>query len=442
MNKLFIAAVVVGLALVGPAFARKQVLKNGSYERATNVEGVFIPDDWIRFTTAQQTAAQQDDGAYSALVGQQDGAFSGLYQDTTNMTEDMRVVMRAKARVPSVNGLTPGKVAGIKLEFRPPVGLEIPPPVENLEFDASDPLDVWRLVTVQAVVPPSIDLARCTIILFDEDAGGPVPNGAIHVDSAFAERSTQPGVNQLLNFDFEDLGSSPGPNGIRFWPSFQTAPGVANWDCIPPPPYVDGICGVRITGNVTAGIFQQINVTPGETLTFSAWFLARSDETTPPPWNDPEAVAGVKIEWAAGSLPTPGQIDIAPNAWPQSASMNIVTSTSPTDVWLPLSIDFTMPDNRAALCRATVIVGFGIAGNFNTYFDSFEMVLTNVFNGSDSDGDNDSDMHDIALLQKAFTGSGGGMVFGSLVFDHDEDNDVDIPDADFTIDRLTGPAMP
>jgi hypothetical protein len=278
--------------------------------------------------------------------------------------------------------------------------------------------------------------------MFDNDDGPTVANGAVHVDAAFAERSSAPGVNQLLNPDFEDPMSSGGPNGIRFWPSFQSPLTTANWDCIPPPPYVDGICGVRMAGNTTAGIFQQINVAPGETLTFSAWFRARSDEVSPPAWNDPEALAGVKIEWAAGSLPVPGQIDIAPNAWPQSASMNIVTSASPTDQWLPVSIDFTMPDNRAALCRATAILGFGVAGDFNTYFDSFEMVFTNVFNGSDSDGDDDEDMHDIALLQKTYTGSGGGMVFGGLVFDHDEDNDVDAPDADFTIDRVTGPALP
>jgi hypothetical protein len=167
----------------------------------------------------------------------------------------------------------------------------------------------------------------------------------------------------------------------------------------------------------------------------SAWFLSLSTA----PYQHPDARAGVKVEWSAGSVPV-FSVDVVPNANPQSGTTNIINSSTPTDQWTPVTIDYTMPPNNAAELRGTVINAFG-PGTCDVYFDAFEMVLTNVFDGSDADGDDDEDMQDIRHLQQVFRGSGGGRPFGGLVFDHDEDNDVDSSDLDQVLPQMTGPAQ-
>jgi hypothetical protein len=459
MKRTILAAVALSLAVAATAVARQQVLRNGSFERATDVEGVLIPNYWTSFTNSRQSPLQSQDGAFSAIASSNDGAFVGLYQDSpaAQALEFYRIVMKAQAYIPGYAVFGPQEVAGIKLEFFPPVGIEIPPPVENLAFAVGAPADTWVPVSVTTQVPDGIDIARCVVIMFDdaedEDEDGdppgdvPVLNGPIYVDGAFLEASSMPGVNLLSNPSFE-VGSSA-PNGMCFppangpsWCEFADFLTSARKNCLESGmTYIDGNCALKMQGRTTAGVRQDVPVPPGDTITFSAFFRTNS-AISPPPWNDPEAVAGVKIEWVAGSVPSP-QIDVVPNANPVSGTTNIVNSASPRDQWIPVSIDYTMPDNTAASLRATLINAFGTGGiNCDVFFDSYEVVFTNVFNGSDADGDNDEDLLDLAALQRTYTGAGGGMRFGGLVFDHDEDEDVDAPDATYTCERITGPANP
>jgi hypothetical protein len=422
---------IVSAIIAASAFGRQQVLKNGSFETLSPDPEAppNLPEFWTEFGGAGRSGNFASDRQFSALASVRVNGFVGMYRDTVSIGEDVRVLMKAQARHPAAAPISGNIVAGIKLEFDPPEGLEIPPPEENLAFDQTAPVDTWVQVTYSTVVPPDIDLAKIVVISFDNTAA----NGAVYADDARAEFGSQPGVNQLGCDGFE-CGSS-GADGMNPpWDEFADALSGARKNCFNPPAH-SGSCTLRMSGPLTAGVAQQIAVTPGDTLTISAWFLSLSSA----PYQHPDARAGVKVEWSAGNVPTV-DIDIAPNSNPISGTTNIINSATPTDQWTPVTIDYTMPPDNAALLRATLITGFG-PGTCDVYFDAFEMVLTNVFNGSDADGDDDEDMLDIRQLQEVFRGSGGGLPFGGLVFDHNEDNDVDSGDLNQILPQMTGPAQ-
>jgi len=413
--------------LASTAFARQQVLKNGSYEAAD--PNTLIPFDWTQFGGAGQSGVFSFDGLSSALASIQVNAFVGMFQDPVQVEENVRILMKAMAYIPSAAPITGAGAAGIKLEFFEPEGLEVPDPEENLAFEPNNPAyaeNTWIQVSYSTTVPEDIDIARIIMISFDTVT----TNGPVYCDAAHAEFGSAPGVNQLLNPSFE---SGPGGlDGLDDWTEFADALSGARKNAFEVPA-VDGTNVLKCLG-LTCGLRQDLVVTPGDTLTISAWFRSNGAN----PYANPNARAGVKVEWIAGSVPSPN-IDIRSNDNPISGTTNTLTSASPTDVWQPVTIDYTMPPASAAKLRATIITGFGPATT-DVYFDAFEFVLANVFDGSDADGDNDEDMADIAALQQAFTGSGGGMVYGGLVFDHDEDEDVDSSDSSFTLVRMTGPA--
>lgn len=443
MKKLFLIVFLGGLcAVVTTVQARQQALQNGSYETAD----AGLPTSWLAFGGALQSSVVAEHRQFSAQTDFDESAFTGMYQDppaAQSAIDGDRILMKAKAYI-DPNAVFGGQtVAGIKLEFFPPGGIEVPPPTENLSFTPASPLDQWVQVSVSEVVPPGITIAKLVILSFDTDVdGSPIINGPMFVDDAYAEVSSAPGVNILENPTFADAIGGSGSNGLApQWIEFADFNSFARKFCFGGIPWLTPNCGVRIGGQTTAGLFQQVPVTPGQTITFRANFRWNS-LSNPPPSADPDILAGVKIEWIAGNVPSP-QIDVVPNGNPISGTTNIVNSGTPRGQWVPVSIDYTMPVDSAAALRATIINAFGAgASNCNIYFDSFEMVFTNRFDGSDSDGDDDEDMVDIFRLQHTFTGAGGGMVFGGLVFDHDDDNDVDAPNADFTLDRMTGPAAP
>ncbi|MDX2197711.1 MAG: hypothetical protein SF069_01925 [Phycisphaerae bacterium] len=435
MRRFQWCAIAATVAFVPATFARKQVLKNGSFEAATPQldPPIPVPNDWSQFGRAQQSMAQANDGLSSALVSVRDSGFVGMFQDTVTVEENVRILMRALAYIPSDAPIVNPVRAGIKLEFFPPEGLVIPPPEENLAFNIDPvpfPEDTWVPVTYSTTVPPDIDTARIIVISFDNS----LTNGPVYIDSAFAERSSATGVNQLVNPSFE---SGPGgANGIANWTEFADPASGARLNAFEVPAQ-NGTRVCRASGR-TCGLRQDIPVVPGETLNISAFFRSRSTLT----YASIDARAGVKVEWIAGAVPGP-QIDIAPNANPISGTTNTLNASSPVNTWTPVTIDYTIPPNNAAKLRGTIINGFGPAV-CDVYFDSFEFVLTNVFDGSDADGDDDEDVIDIAGLQRAYRGAGGGRPFGGLVFDHDEDGDVDFTsgqDAPFVLSRITGPAL-
>lgn len=439
MKRTLLAMALVG-AIAVTAASRTLVLPNGSFELFD--PNTAIPIGWTSFTMTTVSTDFAVDGSRSALADFANGAFAGLFRDTVSVTEGVRVYQRCLVMHPSSDPLPPGgggnpPTAGIKLEFFPPQGIEVPPPEENLAFDANAPIDVWEMHGLSTVVPPDINIARIVLISFEEtdpNTGDPIDpnNGPVYVDSVLA--TLDGGANVLLNPSFES-------NLSGSWNSFGSGGSGALRNQIDVPAF-HGIATLKIGGPFTSGATQEIAVTPGQALEVSAFFRSRSTGTPPlgGPYQSPAARAGVKIEWVAGSVPSP-HIDIAPNANPISGTTNIITAADPTDTWIPVTIDYTIPDNQAALLRATLINGFG-TGSGKAYYDNYEMVLTNVFDGSDYDADGDEDMIEMAALQRTFSGSGGGLIYGGLVFDHDEDEDVDTSDYNFTIDRITGPAAP
>ena len=258
-------------------------------------------------------------------------------------------------------------------------------------------------------MPEETATARCVIVSFDNTAD----NGPVYADSAFVELGSAPLVNQLSNGSFESGDS--GPNGLVDWTEFADPNLSAARKNSFEVSADDGGFVLKMSGGATAGVFQDVLVTEGDTITITAKFKSSSGAS----YFDPNAVAGVKVEWLGVTGKPVPNIDIAPNDNPISGTTNIIDQSSTKDTWHPLIIDFTLATTEAANLRATVISGFG-PGSADVYYDSFEMVLTNVFDGSDADADDDQDLWDMARAQRAFTGTDGGMVFRGIVFDQDE----------------------
>lgn len=94
------------------------------------------------------------------------------------------------------------------------------------------------------------------------------------------------------------------------------------------------------------------------------------------------------------------------------------------------------------MTQFTNIIERGTAMTGTVYMDSCEAVVLNRFDGSDVDGDDDQDNHDIAWFQRCYTGAdAGGLPFNGIVFDSDDDVDIDWTDWNFFGPRITGPGQ-
>jgi hypothetical protein len=309
---------------------------------------------------------------------------------------------------------------GIKLEFD--ANTEVPPPEENLAFDETFPANDWTLVDLDTTVPADITVARIVCIY----TGNAQTTGSVHFDWAWAERGSDPNDNQLLNASFED---GPGGGAPDHWTEFSS-PGVseAKKSCFEVPAY-DGICTVRAAGQDVAGVFQEIDVTPGESLSIHAYLYTPDFEPLTGPGR-----AGVKVEWAVGGVPEDVDIGVP-------GSPNTIGASAAQDTWLPLVIDYVMPEGSSALTRFTNIIEKGNALSGRCYIDACEAVVLNRFDGADVDGDDDQDLHDFTWFQRCYTGPGAGdLPFNGIVFDSDDDGDIDLDDWNYFIPRMTGPA--
>jgi hypothetical protein len=404
------------------------VLLNGDFEEAGQSGGInpYGIDNWLGFGEQYKSDAIEawhGDFTGNVRVGGTYGAgYSGLYQDTRDLEAGDRLFWKAYVWNPSEGGLESNSAAALKLEFFPGSGQEQPPPEEYLVFDQDDPVDEWVLVSYETTVPEDITLTRIVLIADDTST----TNGPVYMDASFAERSSDPGVNKLLNASFEE-GTS-GANGLTDWTEFRGQNCRARKNAFEVPAY-DGDSVLKISGSCISGIYQEFEVAPGETLTISTYCYSRSDD----PFNDEEGPrAGVKVEWRAGNVPKHVDIGEAPN--------NTIYSDSARDQWLPIWIDYTMPPGSAALVRCTMIVARNSADSAQVHFDAGEAVVLNRFNGSDVDGDDDEDLIDFYWLQYAFSGDGGTpLKFNGVSFDHDQDQDVDFSDFEFFAPRMTGP---
>ena len=105
-----------------------------------------------------------------------------------------------------------------------------------------------------------------------------------------------------------------------------------------------------------------------------------------------------------------------------------LTAGSPTDQWIELTIDYTIPSGKEALARFTNLMAFAGGGTSGTvYFDACEAVVLNRFDGADADGDDDEDLYDCAEFQRCFSGDGvTPLQWNCMVFDSDDDEDIDL----------------
>lgn len=394
-------------------------LVNGDFETAgasTGQSPVGI-DDWMGFNDQEKSDDVAWHGTASLQLGTRED-YSGLYQFMRPLSDGDHLYMVAKIWNPAIDPLTDSSMAGIKLEFKP--NTEVPPPEEYLPFDETYPADQWFLVDMTTTVPDGATIAKIVCIW----VGDQTTTGAIHFETAFAEVSSAPGVNLLGNASFE---SGPGgPNGLDFWSEFNT-PGVSQCEkrCFEAPP-LDGWCTARGAGAAVSGILQEILVTPGETLHLGAYLYT-------PTWEKltGTGVAGVKVEWAAGGVPASVDIGAGPNT---------VHAGAPTNTWIPVYIDYTMPPGSSARTQYTNILARESALSGRAYFDGCEAVVLNRFDGSDVDGDDDEDLHDFAWFQLCYTGAGAGALpYNGIVFDHDDDLDVDMVDFNWFAPRMLGP---
>ncbi len=394
---------------------------NGDFEIAGHSPGQSPNgiDEWTGFGDQEKSQDVAEDGASSLKLGTRE-SYSGLFQNMGALNAGDHIYMLAWVWNPSSDPLTGNSRVGIKLEFD--ANGDVPPPEENLAFDETATPDQWTQVQLNTVVPADVTIARVVCIY----GGDAQTTGSVHFDSVFAERGSAPGVNQLSNASFEQ--GPGGANGLTDWTEFGS-PGVAEAQksCFEVPAQ-DGICSCRAWGQSFAGVYQEIPVTPGETLNLSAWLLTPSFEPLTGPGR-----AGLKVEWAIGGVPD--DIDIG-------GATNTLDASAPTDTWLPIYIDYTMPAGSSALGRYTCIIEKGTALSGTVYIDSCEAVVLNRYDGADVDGDNDEDMIDFAWFQRTYTGAGAGALpFNGLTFDHDADQDVDLDDWGFFWPRITGPAQ-
>lgn len=395
------------------------LLLNGDFETEGFSSGqspVGI-DDWLGFNDQEKSDDVALDRVFSLKLGTRE-PYSGLFQNMGVLDAGDHIYLLAHALNPSSDPLTASSHVGIKLEFDPNV--EVPPPEEALTFDETFDPDTWTLVELATTVPEEVTIARIVCIY----TGDAATTGAVHFETAYAERGSEPGVNQLLNASFEQ--GPGGSGGLTDWTEFSS-PGVsqAQKSCFEVPA-LDGWCTARAAGQAVAGIFQEITVAPGEDLYLSANVYTPSYEPL-----TGTGKAGVKVEWAVGGVPD--DINIG-------GPDNTIDAGAPQDVWIPLFIDYTMPAGTSALARFTNLIEKGTALTGTAYIDACEAVVLNRFDGSDTDGDDDEDLHDFAWLQRCYTGAGAGALpFNGIVFDHDDDLDIDMDDFEYFTPRMTGP---
>jgi hypothetical protein len=410
------------------------LLLNADFEEAGPGKGgdPLAIDHWTGFNDQDKSSDTSFHGDFSVRVGM-NSPFSGSVQNLENLSEGERVLLKARVMNLSSDPLVADARAGIKLEFFLPTGTTLPPPEENLEFNETSPQDSWELVEIGTdglEVPEGISLARIVMLYF----GDANSSGAVYFDSASAELSSAPGTNQLLNASFED--GDGGANGITSWTEFNSASATAQkaigvFEGIAPH---DGSNVMKATGDAIAGIRQDIPVTAGETLDVSARLLICS--ACPAGTLMGTAVAGVKVEWVAGTVPP--QVDIT-----AGPSNNTIVSSSPQDQWIDLFIDYTMPAGSFARGQFTNLVARGSAATGAAYFDACEAVVLNRFDGADLDNDDDEDLFDFAGLQNCYSGAGvTPLLYNCIVFDEDEDEDVDAVDFQYFQPRMTGPTGP
>ena len=397
----------------------ENLVVNGDFETAgtsTGQSSVGI-DDWVGFGDQEKSDDVALDGSASLKLGSNE-PFSGLFQSLGVLNEGDHIFMQAYVWNPSEDPLTDSSLAGIKLEFD--ANADVPPAEENLPFNEDSPQDEWTLVELNTVVPDDVTVARI-VCIYTGDAS---TSGEVHFDSMFAERDSFPGTNQLLNSSFE--AGPGGPNGLTDWTEFNTT-GVsqAQKSCFSVPAD-DGVCTMKATGQEVAGIFQEITVSPGEGLSISGYLYSPASGPLTGP-----GLAGLKVEWAVGGVP--GDIDIG-------GSDNTIDASAPVDTWIPIFIDYTMPEGSSALGRFTNIIARDTAPSGTVYFDSCEAVVLNRFDGADGDNDGDEDLRDFGAFQRCFTGSDADMLpFNCIVFDSDDDGNVDLTDYGFFADHVTGP---
>ncbi len=366
-------------------------LLNGDFETAgTSGQTPFGIDDWIGFGTQEKSDEQADDGVSSVKiqVGDGFGSFCGLFQNMVDLSAGDRIQMRARVWNPGTGGLTGSAAAAIKLEFDPTEGTELPEPEEFLAFDANSPTNTWELVEYSTTVPDDVTLARIVLLANDVDPN----NGPVYFETASATRSNStdpnapdPNENQLLNASFE-LGTS-GTNGLTNWTEFRGFSCSARKSTFEAPP-LDGTSTLKISGSCVAGVYQDVPVKPGETLTISARCYSFSSD----PFESPDSTAGVKVEWVGGVVPP--DIDIG-------AGSNTATASAATDEWIDLTIDYTMPPGSAALTRFTLIASQGNSTDTTVYFDSCEALVTYAGGGCSAACDvagGDADVNDDCLI--------------------------------------------
>jgi len=397
---------------------------NGDFETAgVGEQSPTGIDDWSGFNDQEKSSDFAFHGTSSVRVGMDD-PFSGLFQtrDDYPVQDGDRLLLRARVWHSSSEPLTANARAGIKLEFSATSGGGLPPPYENLAFDADSPTDAWTFVdlgTTGLTVPANANKARI-VLIFTPNAGS---NGEVYFDAASA--SVNAGPNLLLNPSFESGAVRPDN-----WSFFETAGesyAVKSAFEVPGYPDVFGGSSAKAGGDNFAGFFQEVNVTPGQTLNVNVQMYMRLDTLL-----QGTSRAGIKIEWAGGSVPPPVDITTDPSA-------NTITAASPTDTWIPLEIDFTMPPGTEAYPRFVTLTAAG-AGAGAAYFDACELVVVNAFDGADADGDGDEDLADYYQFQRCFNGDGADdLGFNCSVFDDDEDFDVDLIDFEYFLPRLTGP---
>lgn len=359
---------------------------NGDFETAGPSPGqsAYGITDWIGFNDQEKSNLAARTGSFSVQIGTRE-AYNGLFQNFGVVNAGERLVLTCYVRNPSNDPLTGASRAGMKLEFDP--NFNVPPPQEELTFTAAAPEDLWTPVTLSTTVPNGVTGARIVLLYFG-DSG---TTGAAYVDSASAKRGSAPTVNQLTNPSFEDNTGGVPDNWTHF---FSGGSSEMLGSCFNGFEH-SGDCAARGAGTAVAGLYQEIAVTQGESLEISAQFYSSSFE----PFSGANSKAGVKVEWIIGGVPA--DIDIG-----TPGNGNTIGAGAPTNTWIPLTIDYTMPPNSSAIARFVLLTEKSTGLSGKVYFDDCSALVYGRCDPCDVDCNGTVNPFDIQPFVNLLSGAG------------------------------------
>ncbi|MDX2131836.1 MAG: hypothetical protein SFY69_07275 [Planctomycetota bacterium] len=251
---------------------------------------------------------------------------------------------------------------------------------------AATPTDVWQEVTVTGVAPAGAATARLALLHIQ---GPELAPGAVFFDDASLAPVTSTGV---VNPGFESTAGNTFAGWTKFGNVFPDSSFVRT-----------GSVACKMFGNFTggenaSGVFQDFAASPGQTWTGSAFAGTVANDRV-----GPGNFAVLNIEWRD-----------ATNQLISFDTASAVTEASPTNTWLPVTVQGTAPAGTVVARIVLLHIQPAFSGGAVWWDDvTFGQGGQNPPCDPDVNADGNVDQDDIACLAQAVGGTpdclGGGV---------------------------------